>query len=155
VSFSHLSLLLVALALFSIAYSRIAHTTALTDWGLTAGIFFGLLAIALAIGFGLAKRINDFLNETRRGLVDEKIAMLYGYAEDVKKWNNSSTDSEYKVQRIMSDLRSLGRMKKVIQKGQKEDLTTAKDRVLGEMRKKSELIQQANEIDNVFNAWLL
>jgi choline-glycine betaine transporter len=58
----------------------------LTDWGLTAGIFFGLLAIAVAIGFGLGKRVDDFLKETKRGTVDEKIAMLYGYAVDVKKW---------------------------------------------------------------------
>jgi hypothetical protein len=90
----------------------------LTDWGLYPSIFGGLLTIALAIGFGLAKRLNDFLNETRRGLVDENIAMLYGYANDVKNWHEA--EIKYKVERIKSDMRSLGRMKRQYKKDRKK-----------------------------------
>jgi hypothetical protein len=126
----------------------------LTDWGLTAGIFFGLLAIAVAIGFGLGKRVDDFLKETKRGTVDEKIAMLYGYAVEVKKWDNSDKTIQYKVERIKSDLRSIGRMKKAIQQGQKEDLITAKDKLIGEM-KTNNLKDEANDLERVFNSWIL
>jgi hypothetical protein len=125
----------------------------LTDWGLTAGIFFGLLGIAIAIGFGLGKRVNDFLNETRRGTVDEKIAMLYGYAYDVKTWNSSDINTKFKVERIKSDLRSIGRMKKAIQQGQKEDLSRAKNQLVEEL-KNNKLDKEAYDIDTVFTSWL-
>ncbi len=145
-------LLLPILPLFIIGYSRLSHNT-LTDWGLNLSILSGLAVIALAIGFGLGKRLNDFLNETRRGLVDEKIAMLYGYANDVKNWD-SDIEIKYKPERIKSDMRSLGRMKKAIQQGQKEDLVTAKDDLLVEMNKNSKLKNAASDIDRVFSTWL-
>jgi hypothetical protein len=115
------------------AYSRLFQNT-LTDWGFTITVFFGLLSIASAIGFGLGKRVDDFLKETKRGTVDEKIAMLYGYAFDVKTWDISNKNIQYKVERIKSDLRTIGRMKNAIQQGQKEDLITAKDKLIDEMK---------------------
>ena len=101
--------------------------------------FYWFLSVALAIGFGLGKRVNDFLNETRRGTVDEKIAMLYGYTNDVKAWDASDTNTRFKVERIKSDLRSIGRMKKAIQQGQKEDLISAKDQLIQEMKRNKEI----------------
>jgi len=49
----------------------------LTDWGLNLSIFFGFFTLALTIGFGIGKRFKDSIQETRRGLIDEKIAMMF------------------------------------------------------------------------------
>jgi hypothetical protein len=125
----------------------------MTDWSLGISIFAGFLTVALAIGFGLGRKVNDFLNETRRGTVDEKIAMLYGYASDVKKWNVSDVDTRFKIERIKSDIRSIGRMKKAIQQGQKEDLIKAKDQLIEEM-KRNKLDTEAHDIDTVYIGWV-
>jgi hypothetical protein len=59
--------------------------------------------------------------------------------------DNSDKTIQYKVERIKSDLRSIGRMKKAIQQGQKEDLITAKDKLIGEM-KTNNLKDEANDL---------
>ena len=58
-------MIIVSLTLFIIALNRFFYGDKiyLTDWALNLSIFFGLLAIALAMGFGIGKRIKDFIQE--------------------------------------------------------------------------------------------
>ncbi|MGB7959172.1 MAG: hypothetical protein WCF46_04700, partial [Nitrososphaeraceae archaeon] len=43
------------------------------------GIAFGAASIAFAIWFGYAGRMRDFLRDSKRGQVDEKIAVIIGH----------------------------------------------------------------------------
>ena len=117
-------LIIVSLTLFIIALNRFFYGDKiyLTDWALNLSIFFGLLAIALAMGFGIGKRIKDFIQETRRGLIDEIIAMMYGYASDVNSWKTRNINVEYITERIIADIRSVGLIKDSVKDEQKENL---------------------------------
>ena len=58
------------------------------DIGIFLGLIFGFLSIAFAIWFGYGGKLRDFLTVSKKSEIDQKIAMMYGYAEDVRNnWN--------------------------------------------------------------------
>jgi hypothetical protein len=79
------------------------------------GLFFGLASIAVAILFGFSQVVKDFLTESKKAQVDEKIAMLYNYAEAVTNWSNTNVVfPPHTINRMESDIRSIGRIRKSI-----------------------------------------
>lgn len=71
---------------------------------LMVGIFGSGLVVAYAIWFGYAGRIRDFLTDSKRSQVDEKIAVIYGHASSVSSWDIRSI--HFILKRILSDIRS-------------------------------------------------
>jgi hypothetical protein len=45
-------------------------------FSLDLGWLFGLLSVAFAIWFGFGDTLGDYLRDSKRSLIDEKIAML-------------------------------------------------------------------------------
>ena len=123
------------------------------DIGIFLGVIFGLLSIAFAIWFGYGGKLRDFLTVSKKSEIDQKIAMMYGYAEDVRNnWKNDFK-TDLKIERILADIRSIGRLRKAIKDEQKEYLISAKNRFLEELRKKG-YNQEANRIEEVFVSYL-
>lgn len=124
----------------------------MTDVGFTIdyGILIGLAAIAVAIYLSAGSPIRDFLREIKRGSVDEKIAMLYGYTLSINSWKDAPNEIKRRnVKRICSDIRSIGKIRTSIDIGQKEDLHIAKDELVKVMCDSS-LIEEDKEVDRVF-----
>jgi len=147
-------LIIVSLTLFIISLNRFFYGDKiyLTDWALNLSIFFGILAIALAIGFGIGKRIKDSIQETRRGLIDEKIAMMYGYVNDVNSWKARNINVEYMTERIIADIRSVGRIKHSVKDKQKENLKLAGEGLQHEMTNEG-YTHQSSQLNSVFNSY--
>ena len=146
--------IIISLALFIIAINRFFYgdKISLTDWGLNLSIFFGFLTLALTIGFGIGKRFKDFIQETRRGLIDEKIAMIYGYANDVKSWKIKNINIEYITERIIADIRSVSRIKDSVKDEQKENLKLAVEGLQNEMTKEG-YSHQSSKLNSIFNSY--
>jgi hypothetical protein len=114
------------------------------------GILIGLVAIAIAVYLSAGNPIRDFLKEIKRGTVDEKIAMLYGYTLNIREWKDESDKiKEQRVKRISAVIRSIGKIKASIDIGQKEDIYKAKDELINEMID-AKLIKESEQIDRVF-----
>jgi hypothetical protein len=114
------------------------------------GILIGLVAIGIAIYLSAGSPIRDFLREIKRGSVDEKIAMLYGYILSIPKWRDESDKvRDWRTKRICADIRAIGKIKASIHIGQKEDIYKARDELVNEMRS-AKLIKESEEIDRVF-----
>jgi hypothetical protein len=43
----------------------------------------------------------DFLIESKKGQIDEKIAMLYGYAMNVNLWRTQNVNANYMIEKIL------------------------------------------------------
>ena len=125
------------------------YTQNIIHYSFDTGIFFGLVTVAFAIWFGFGDRLTDFLEVSKKSEIDQKIAMMYGYAEDVRSNWEKDFKTDLKIERILSDVRSVGRLKKAIKDEQKEYLISAKNRFLEELRKKG-YNQEANRIEEVF-----
>lgn len=110
------------------------------------------MAIALAMGFGIGKRFKDFIQETRHGLIDEKIAMMYGYANDVKSWKDRNINVEYITERIISYIRSVGRIKDSVKEEQKENLKLAVEGLQHEMTNEG-YTHNSSRLKSVFNSY--
>ena len=123
------------------------------DIGIFLGLTFGLLSIAFAIWFGYGGKLRDFLTVSKKSEIDQKIAMMYGYAEDVRNNWNEKFKTDLKIERILADVRSVGRLRKAIKDEQKEHLISAKNRFLEELRKKG-YNQESNRIEEVFVSYL-
>lgn len=124
------------------------------DIAIALGIFFGLLSIALAVWFGFSEKIRDFLHESKKGQIDEKIAVIYSHAANISSWyNTEETIKNFNTERIKSDVRSIGRLKKSVGDEQKEALILAKNELLREM-KNNGLSKESEEISLVFTALL-
>jgi hypothetical protein len=83
----------------------------------------GLLSVALAVaGAGIALvfelrkgrgDINDMLNflkNSTRSTIDEKIAVLYSYANNVPTWKDKTLDPQLMERQILSDISSIARV---------------------------------------------
>jgi hypothetical protein len=123
------------------------------DIGIFLGLTFGLFSIAFAIWFGYGGKLRDFLTVSKKSEIDQKIAMMYGYAEDVRKNWKDNFKTDLKIERILADIRSVGRLKKAIKDEQKEYLISAKNRFLVELREKGYNLE-ANRIEEVFVSYL-
>jgi hypothetical protein len=123
------------------------------DIGIFLGLIFGFLSIAFAIWFGYGGKLRDFLTVSKKSEIDQKIAMMYGYAEDVRNNWNENFKTDLKIERILADIRSVGRLRKAIKDEQKEQLVSSKNRFLEELKKKG-YNQEANRIEEVFVSYL-
>ena len=87
-------------------------------------LFLGLLGIAIAIGAsaiaiylemrrgrGQVEGMLDYLKNSVMGNVDEKIAVLYMHANNVKNWKQSGIDVDSMISQISNDISSLARVK--------------------------------------------
>ena len=96
------------------------------------------------------KSYQRFLREIKKGSVDEKIAMFYGYILSIPKWKDESNKvKEQQTKKICADIRGIGKIKASIDIGQKEDIYKAKDELINEM-KDAKLIKKSEEIDRIF-----
>lgn len=115
------------------------------------GIFLGLLGLAFAIWFGFGDKLRDFLHATKKREVDEKIAMFYGYAAEVETWQKNGVDVDLMLEKILADIRAVGRIKRSIKDEQKEFITTAKNRLVNKLRTTT-YEQHATRIEEVFKS---
>jgi hypothetical protein len=107
------------------------------------GLSNDALAIALAIGFGfagliaavflsLSDKVRDFFLESKKGQVDEKTAMLYSYALAARDLTEENRN--LMIERMAADIRSIGRLRKSIKDEQLENMLSAKDKLISEIR---------------------
>jgi hypothetical protein len=54
---------------------------------------------------------NKFLRSVIQSLIDEKIAMLYEYTNDVKDWEGKKIDINFMTEKIVSDLTAIVKVK--------------------------------------------
>lgn len=129
-------------------------TVTVYNVNLELGVLFGLLSIAFAIWFGFGNKLNDFLRASKKREVDEKIAMFYGYAAEVQSWQKNGIDVDLILEKILADIRAVGRIKRSVKDEQKEAVITAKNRLLNKLRTAT-YEQHANRIEEVFksNLW--
>lgn len=86
--------------------------------------FVGLLSVALAVaGAGIALvvelrkgrgDINNMLNFLRNSTfstIDEKIAVLYSYANNVQTWKDKKLNPQLMENQILSDISSIARVR--------------------------------------------
>jgi hypothetical protein len=64
--------------------------------------------------FGISDKVRDFLSEAKKSQIDEKISMLYVHTMGVKDWNLQKINTEFMMRRILSDINSIGRIRKSI-----------------------------------------
>jgi hypothetical protein len=90
------------------------------DIGIFLGLIVGFLSIALLYGLDMEESL-DFLTVSKKSEIDQKIAMMYGYAEDVRNNWNENFKTDLKIERILADIRSVGRLRKAIKDEQKNN----------------------------------
>jgi hypothetical protein len=131
-----------------------SDTVTVYNVNLELGLLFGVVSIAFAIWFGFGNKLNDFLRASKKREVDEKIAMFYGYAAEVQSWQKSGIDVDLMLEKILADIRAVGRIKKSIKDEQKEAVITAKNRLVNKMQI-AMYEQHASRIEEVFksNLW--
>jgi hypothetical protein len=120
------------------------------------GWLFGLLSIAFAIWFGFGDKLRDYLGDSKRSLIDEKIAMLYGYCLRIASWNPHDNEGiRIETLKIRADIRSIGRIKRAIPQDQKTALIFAKEELLTKLRSNNHFNAQAHDIATEFaaNLW--
>ena len=121
---------------------------------ITLGILFGLTGLAAAVYFGLAHGIRDFLIESKKAQVDEKIAMLYNYTEAITNWSVQNIPfPPHTIDRMQSDIRSIGRIRRSIKDEQLEALLAATDALLAAMQPRYE--NEARRVERIFRAYYL
>jgi hypothetical protein len=128
--------------------------TRLKDWGLNLSILFEALSIAFSIWFGISEKVRNFLLETKKGQINEKIAMLYSYAMSVSVWRNQNVNANYMITRILSDVRSIGRIRRSIKEEQLENLLSGKHALLSELVANN-FNGEAERIETTFNSFAL
>lgn len=120
------------------------------------------LAISLAIGLGfagliaavflsLSDKVRDFFLESKKGQIDEKIAMLYSYA--LISRGLAEENRSLMVERMSADIRSIGRLRKSIRDEQLENMLTAKDALIKEIRSINP--NDAEKLSRVFQSFYL
>jgi hypothetical protein len=87
-------------------------------------MFVGLLSVALAVaGAGIALVIElrkgrgdingmlNFLRNSTFSTIDEKIAVLYSYANNVQTWKDRKLNPQLMENQILSDISSIARVR--------------------------------------------
>lgn len=120
------------------------------------GIAFGLVSIAFAIWFGYVGRLRDFLRDSKRGQVDEKIAVIIGHTLRYREMSAQDTHIQIRdlfLRRLTSDIRAIGRIRDSIGTSQRDDLDRAIHDLLTTMRS-SGFNDDADEVDRVYRLWV-
>ena len=110
-------------------------------------LFLGLLAIGIAIGAstvglliemrknrGGVENMLNFLRNSASGNIDEKIAVLYSYANNVKNWRNGGIDANLIQKQIVSDMFSISRSYSNLSPEQWREVLKATDILIQSMR---------------------
>jgi hypothetical protein len=113
-------------------------------------LFLGLLGVAIAIGgagfalylemrkgHGQMGNIIEFLKNSTVSQVDEKIAVIYVLADEVRTWKSSGTNVKLKSARVVSDLTSIGRIYSNMTFEQWRELRKASDLLIENMKKEN------------------
>jgi len=125
-----------------------------TTWGLI-GVALTIGASALALYFELRRgrgqvgRMLSYLRNSAMGNVDEKIAVLYGHANNVRHWRTMGIDVNLMISQISSDMSSIARVKTNMTWKQWRELHRAL-RVLRDPMRYSNF--NTNEIEDIQNA---
>lgn len=101
-------------------------------------------------------RLRDFLRDSKRGQVDEKIAVIIGHTLRYSEMSVQNTPAQVRdlfLRRLTSDIRSIGRIRDSIGIGQREDLDRAIHDLLITMRN-SGFNNDADEVDRVYRLWV-
>lgn len=112
-----------------------------TFWGLigSAGIIASsvfVLILEMRKGRGDVTSLLDFIRNTTFSHVDERIALIYAMADEVKHWKNIGTDVRLKTSRIVSDITSIARIHNNMTFEQWRELQKALDVLIEEMKKR-------------------
>jgi len=78
--------------------------------------------------------------------------MMYGYANDVKSWKTRNINVEYITERIIADIRSVGRIKDSVKDEQKENLKLALEGLQHEITNEG-YTHQSSKLNSVFNSY--
>lgn len=68
------------------------------------------LLLEMRKGRGQVGKMLDYLRNSSMGNVDEKIAVLYMYTNNVRTWRASGINVDHMTSQICSDLLSIGRV---------------------------------------------
>jgi hypothetical protein len=129
---------------------------------MTPGLSNDALAISLAIGLGfiglittvflsLSDKVRDFFLESKKGQIDEKIAILYSHALTARTLTEQNR--YLMVERMAADIRSIGRLRKSIRDEQLENILSAKDVLISEIRTVNQ--NDADRLLRVFQSFYL
>jgi hypothetical protein len=80
--------------------------------------------------------------------------MLYVYTMNVYSWKSPNYNMNFVLERILSDIRSIGRIRRSIKDEQLENMLVAKNALLAEMRA-ADFGNQANRIEIAFKSFAL
>jgi hypothetical protein len=87
-----------------------------TFWGLIGsaavigGAIFALI-LEMRRGRGDINSMLDFLRNSAASTIDEKIAVLYGYTNNVPKWKEESINIDYMRHQILADISSIAKIR--------------------------------------------
>jgi hypothetical protein len=139
---------------FSNLIMQAAQTISNDALAMTLGIIFGFAGLAVAVYFGFTQSIKDFMTEAKKSQIDEKIAMLWNYAEFITNLSNTNAAfPSHTINRMESDIRSIGRIRKSIKDEQLESLLAATDALLAAMQPRYG--NEANRVERIFKAYYL
>lgn len=103
------------------------------SWEYFDKIPFDAIGVAVAAFFGIYAIRYDILKELKASQIDEKISKIWGYAIDVKNWEREGSVKIYRTQQILSEIRSIERIKKSITYQQEVKLDDAFTSLVGQM----------------------
>ena len=134
-------LLYAALVLYSIMA---------TDYfGILVAVIFGGLSIYIACRMeGLIHGMNTLIHEMRRSQIDEKIAVIYRTASEVRSWEKLGIDPDLTTDKVIRDIRAAIRVKDSAVYLQYEDLASAVG-ILIEVMKKEQFTLQAHRLEEL------
>lgn len=125
-----------------------------------------LTFVGVGIGFsivGMAFVGHDLTNEMRRSEIDEKVAMLWGYAWQATQFPATEPPTsqqtqrsfwvEFFLQKVKADIRVLGRLAPSLEKGQRQTLVAAEQGLIEELNR-NHYDREAGEIQAAFNSEL-
>lgn len=81
-------------------------------WGIVGLIGIGIAVILeMRKSRGMFNNILEFLSLTATTTVDEKIAVIFGMADQVRFWRQMNQNTDLVISRLRSDLNSIGRIR--------------------------------------------
>jgi hypothetical protein len=81
-----------------------------TFWGLIRGAIFALI-LEMRKGRGDISRMLNFLGDSAASTIDEKIAVLYGYTNNVPKWKEEGINVDLMQHQILADISSIAKIR--------------------------------------------
>ena len=145
--------LIAPFTLFVLSLFWLSMTPALSNDALaiSLAIGFGFAGLIAAVFLSLSDKVRDFFLESKKGQVDEKIAMLYSYA--LSSRGLTEENRNLMVERMAADIRSIGRLRKSIKDEQLENMLSARDALIAALSGVNP--NDANRLLRVFQSFYL